>query len=424
MDLADPLPDQNTVREFREAHQKAQAFAAFFEIFSAHLDPMKALIIGGGIGGVSTAIALGRVGIEAVVFEQAGELREIGAGLSVWTNAVKALRKLGAGDSVLAGGSIIERFEARNWRGEVLGETPFGELGRKLGAPNVIIHRAELLRGLAKLIDERSVYCNARCVGFEQNSRGATACFADGQKEAGDFLIGADGLHSVIRAKLLGESKPRYAGYTCWRGLAQFTHPEFPDGYSFESWGPGRRFAIHHCGEGHVFWYATKNLPEGTPVSEAGHQAEVLASFKEWHTPIPDVIKATESSAILRNDIVDRKPVKRWSHGWITLLGDAAHPTTPNLGQGACQAIEDAVVLAACLRTASDVPAALRSYQVQRLARTTDITNQSWLIGKICQWENPLACWLRNNLSRTTLAQRSGLRMIEKLFSHDLPDLE
>ncbi|MHB8524194.1 MAG: FAD-dependent monooxygenase [Limisphaerales bacterium] len=384
---------------------------------------MKALIIGGGIGGVSTAVALQRVGIDAVVFEQADALREIGAGLSVWTNAVKALRKLGAGDSVLASGSIVEHFEARNWRGEVLGETPFGELGRKLGAPNVIIHRAELLRGLTKLMDERSVHCHARCVGFEQNSRSVTACFADGRKAEGDLLIGADGLHSVIRTKLFGESKPRYAGYTCWRGLAQFVHEEFPTGYSFETWGPGRRFSIHHCGLGRVFWYATKNLPEGMPGAEAGHQTEVLEGFREWHAPIPEVIKATESSAILRNDIVDRKPVKRWGQDRATLLGDAAHPTTPNLGQGACQAMEDAVVLASCLRTASDVPAALRSYEDMRMARTANITNQSWLIGKICQWENPLACWLRNKLSQTTLAQRSGLQMIEKMFSHEVPDL-
>ncbi len=384
---------------------------------------MKALIIGGGIGGVSAAVALRRVGIDAVVFEQADALREIGAGLSVWTNAVKALRKLGAGDSVLASGSIVERFEARNWRGEVLGETRFGELGRKLGAPNVFIHRAELLRGLTKLMDERSVHCHARCVGFEQNSRSVTACFADGRKAAGDLLIGADGLHSVIRTTLFGESKPRYAGYTCWRGLAQFVHEEFPTGYSFESWGPGRRFSIHHCGLGRVFWYATKNLPEGMPAAKAGHQAEVLEWFREWHAPIPEVIKATESSAILRNDIVDRKPVKRWGQDRVTLLGDAAHPTTPNLGQGACQAMEDAVVLASCLRAASDVPAALRSYEAMRMARTANITNQSWRIGKICQWENPLACWLRNKFSQTTLAQRSGLQMIEKIFSHEVPDL-
>ena len=384
---------------------------------------MKALIIGGGIGGVSAAIALRRVGIEAVVFEQAEAVREVGSGLTVWTNAVKALRKLGAEDAVLATGSILERFEVRSWRGEVLGETPFGELGRKLGAPNVIIHRAELLRGLTKLMDERSVHCHARCVGFEQNSRSVTACFADGRKAEGDLLIGADGLHSVIRTKLFGESKPRYAGYTCWRGLAQFVHEEFPTGYSFETWGPGRRFSIHHCGLGRVFWYATKNLPEGMPAAKAGHQAEVLEWFREWHAPIPEVIKATESSAILRNDIVDRKPVKRWGQDRVTLLGDAAHPTTPNLGQGACQAMEDAVVLASCLRAASDVPAALRSYEAMRMARTANITNQSWLIGKICQWENPLACWLRNKLSQTALARRSGLQMIEKVFSHEVPEL-
>ena len=385
---------------------------------------MKVLIIGGGIGGLSTAIALRRVGIDAVVFEQADALREIGAGLTLWANAVKALRKLGVGDSVLATGSRLERFEARSWRGVVLGETRFGEFERKLGAPHFIIHRAELLRGLGQLIDERSIHCNNRCVGFEQSLRGVTATFADGRKEAGDALIGTDGLHSIIRAKLLGESKPRYAGYTCWRGLAQFAHPDFPPGFSFETWGPGRRFSLHHCGPEKVFWYATKNLPEGLPDVATERNAEVRACFHDWHAPIPEVIEATESAAILRNDIVDRKPVKHWGQGRVTLLGDAAHPTTPNLGQGACQAIEDAVFVAAALRAADDIPAALRSYESQRLARTAFITNQSYFIGKICQWENPLACWLRNQFSQTNLARRSGQKLLEKIVSYDVPDLE
>ena len=384
---------------------------------------MKALIIGGGIGGLSTAIALRRVGIDAVVFVQADSLREIGAGLTVWANAVKALRKLGVGDSALAAGSTLKRFEARTWRGEVLGETLFDEFERKLGAPNIIIHRAELLRGLVQLIDARSIRCNSRCVGFEQTPGGVTVTFADGRNEVGDLLIGTDGLHSIIRAKLLGESKPRYAGYTCWRGLASFAHREFPPGFSFESWGPGRRFSLNHCGPGRVFWYATKNVPEGMPDAAAGRKTEVRAAFHDWHKPISEVIAATESPAILRNDIVDRKPVKHWGQGRVTLLGDAAHPTTPNLGQGACLAIEDAVFLASALRAASDVSAALRSYENQRQARTAFITNQSWLVGEISQWENPLACWLRNHLSRTSLVRQGGQRLLEKVFRCEVPDL-
>ena len=387
-------------------------------------DPMKAILIGAGIGGLSAAIALRRVGIDAVVFEQADVVREIGAGLTVWSNAIKALRKLGAVELVLTTGSVLERFETRTWRGEVLSECPMGDLGRKAGAPNIIIHRAALLRALTNLIDEQCIHCNARCVDFEQNSDGVTACFADGRKETGELLIGADGLHSVIRSKLLTEARPRYAGYTCWRGLAQFVHKELPQGYGFESWASGRRFAMHHCGPGRVFWYATKNLPEGTPRSEEGDKANVLTYFQDWHTPIPETIEATEPSAILRNDIVDRKPVKHWSHGRVTMLGDAAHPTTPNLGQGACQAIEDAVILGSCLRGARDVSDALESYEGQRKPRTAEITNQSWWMGKICQWENPLACWLRNKISRTNLARQNGVQLMEKLFNYEVPDLD
>ena len=281
---------------------------------------------------------------------------------------------------------------------------------------------AEFLRQLAWQIDPKNMHCNARCTGFECDDNGVTVRFANGLEERGDVLVGADGLHSVVRARLHGESKLRYAGYTCWRGLARFEHKGLPSDAAFEAMGPGKRFAAHHCGKGRVFWYGTKNTPEGRADAPGGRKAEALECFRDWFSPIPELIEATPPDGILRNDIVDRKPIRAWGKGRVTLLGDAAHPTTPNLGQGACQAIEDAVTLAHCLGQGGSAPSLLRLYESRRIPRTTMITNQSLRVGFFGQFENPLACALRDAVTRITPSAVS-LAFLESVLSHNLPDL-
>ncbi|MGO9205640.1 MAG: FAD-dependent monooxygenase [Candidatus Limnocylindrales bacterium] len=381
----------------------------------------RALIIGGGIGGLCVAIALRRGGIEPRVFEQADSLREVGAGLTIWTNAVKVLRRLGVADTVMSSASITERFQLRTWRGDVLDETRPGDLGRRLGCPNLIVHRADLLRALASAVRPEAVTIGARCVGLEQDTEGVTACFADGVEHRGDFLIGADGLHSLVRERTLGDGRPRYAGYTCWRGLSAFEGKALPLGLGFEAWGRGARFALQHCGPGRVFWYATRNAPEGSPDGPHGRQQDVLDTYAGWHEPIPTVIAATKAGEILKNDIVDRKPIRIWGRGRVTLLGDAAHPMTPNFGQGACQAIEDAVVLADRIAGASDVSAALRSYEARRIDRTAFITRASRRLGAAAQWENPLLCWLRDVITRSGVVRGFTLKQFEEMLGYEVP---
>lgn len=221
--------------------------------------------------------------------------------------------------------------------------------------------------------------------------------FAGGEEAQGDFLVGADGLHSVVRGRLHGTERPRYAGYTAWRAVTTFKIQPTTS----ESWGHGKRFGIVPIGGSRVYWFATKNAPEGQPEHPEGRKQKLLHLFKGWHPPIVDLIEATDPEAILRHDLYDRKPMKRsWGEGRVTLLGDAAHPTTPNLGQGACQATEGAFVLAQQLRSAMDIAAALRRYEAQRLPRTAFITNLSWRIGRMAQLENPVLCWLRNTALR------------------------
>ncbi|HYL84941.1 MAG TPA: FAD-dependent monooxygenase [Candidatus Angelobacter sp.] len=354
---------------------------------------MQVIVIGGGIGGLTATIALRRAGIEAHAYERAPALREVGAGISLWANALHALDELGLANAIRP--HVLSELHAglRTWRGAVLSSAASNELTKRFAVPIAVMHRADLLAVLAGQVSSQQLHFDHECTGFVQDAAGVTARFTNGKVVRGDVLIGADGLRSVVRAQLFGDQPPRYAGYTAWRAIVPTTHTGIA---SCESWGPGQRFGIIPLGDGRVYWYATKNLPEGQRDEPGQAKQNLLRLFRGWHDPVEALIQATDESAILRNDIYDRDPLPRWSENRVTLLGDAAHPMTPNLGQGGCQAIEDAVVLAACLANSHQVDSALRRYQDRRIPRTSAIVLQSRRIGEIGQWENLLLCFLRN----------------------------
>jgi 2-polyprenyl-6-methoxyphenol hydroxylase-like FAD-dependent oxidoreductase len=382
---------------------------------------MHGVIIGGGIGGMALAAALERVGISYEVHEQAEELREVGAGLGLWSNALLALARLGAAEELARPGSVIARLEVRTSDGRLLTITPFARAENRSGLPGYLcVHRADMLRALMRRSNPARVRLHSRCVGIDERNGGVLARFADGHETHGDFLVGADGLRSAVRARLFGDAPPRYAGYTCWRGVASLEQTTLSSDTAFEAWGRGRRFAVHPCGRGRLFWWACHNEPANGTDSAAGRKADVLKLFSDWQEPIAAAIAATPE--ILRNDILDRPPIRVWGRGRITLLGDAAHPTTPNLGQGACQAIEDAIVLTDQLRHSGTVEGALRNFEKLRQRRTARVTTESFRIGRLCQWENAIGCWLRNVGARFTppsIAQR----FMEQFLTTELPEL-
>jgi 2-polyprenyl-6-methoxyphenol hydroxylase-like FAD-dependent oxidoreductase len=382
------------------------------------------VVVGGGIGGLAAAVALRRVGIPAAVYERAPEIREVGAGLSLWSNAVKALRRLGLEDAVVARGSPIEEALTRTDRGVVLSHAPIGDLNRRAGAPSVCAHRADLQQTLAAALDPGRVHLNATCVGFAEDAGGVTARFADGRTARGALLVGADGIRSAVRDQLLGRSEPRYAGYFAYRGIARGEFPELPPGRTEFAVGRGAQLGLFHCGPGRAYWFATVNAPAGTPTPDPDSlKAEAVKRFAGWYDPIPAVIAATEPTAVLKGDIIDRPPTWPWGRGRVTLLGDAIHPTTPNLGQGACQALEDAVVLADCLRRRGPTEAGLREYEQARRARTAMVTRRSWSLGKVFQLENRIAIAARNWLFRRRFGERQGLKLFEELLGYDPPEL-
>ncbi len=372
-----------------------------------------AIIIGGGIGGLCAAIALRKKGIEATVFEKTSELKEAGAGLSLWLNAIKALGKIGLTDVVNSLSVPQMSGGVRNSQGGLLSSAFKAEAPGASETLVVVLHRAELLSALLQALGEENVKLSAKCVGFSQDATRVKASFADGRDLIGDFLIGADGLNSVVCGQLFGKSQPRYSGYTAWRAVTEF-EPHWLRQGAFESWGKGARFGIVPMSHNRAYWFATQNAPAGENDAPVGRKGELLNLFQGWHEPIEKLIESTDEAAILRNDIVDREPLPGWTQGRVTLLGDAAHPMTPNLGQGACQAIEDAVVLADCIAATDDVKAALRNYEAKRRKRANQIVRQSWRVGQMIQMENEWFCKLRNALMKLTPAsvQRRGLSWI------------
>lgn len=360
------------------------------------------IIIGGGIGGLCAAIALRQAGFEARVYERTQEMGEIGAGISLWANAVKALNKIGLDEAVLAVSVPGKRGEIRTWNGKMLSDIESARLVKQYGAAHIAVHRADLQAVLLKALGEGALTLGAKCTGFEQSASGVRAWFEGGREVQGRGLIGADGLNSIVRAQLFGPEAPRYSGYTSWRGVTKFESELFPVGLGVEAWGRGQRFGITHISEGRVYWFATKNAPAKGQDKPGTVKQKLLSMFKGWQAPIEAIIEATAEEAILRTDIQDRKPRLRWTEGRVTLLGDAAHPMTPNLGQGACQAIEDAVVLAECLRQESDLEAALQQYEKRRIPRTGKVVRQARQLGQIGQLENPLLCWGRNKVMKFT----------------------
>jgi 2-polyprenyl-6-methoxyphenol hydroxylase-like FAD-dependent oxidoreductase len=378
----------------------------------------RAVVIGAGIGGLTAALALKQTGWDVAVYERAPELREVGAGLTLWTNAVKVLRKLGVGGAIEKVAAPLNRSELRSWRGRLLAATDFGAMGERLGAPSVGIHRAELQAKLADALGREHVHPGMTCVGYTPDEKGATALFAEGDEARGQILVGADGIKSLVRHQLLGPEPPRYAGYTAWRGVGLIDRPEVPLGATVVAMGRGSQAGMLPIGGGRTYWFAATNAPAGERPGPHGHKADLLKLFADWWPAVPAVIEATPAGAIIRNDIVDRPPVRKWTDGRVTLLGDAAHPTTPNLGQGACQAIESAWVLARCLREAETPEAGLRAYEQARFDRTAMITGQSWRLGKVFAYEGRVACWLRDRLFG--LAGGLAVRETEKLIGAEV----
>lgn len=359
------------------------------------------IIIGGGIGGLALAIACERAGMPYRLVERAPELREVGAGLGLWASAIRALATLGVDTSHFPAAAEIVTAEVCSWRGDVLSRLDAGRYARLFGARSLVVHRGELLSTLALHVDPDKLRLGASFVDLREEPGCVLAELASGEILRGRLLVGADGLRSAVRARLWGPAPPRYSGETCYRGVARFAPPDLQTLREIQ--GPGQRAAVCVLDERRVYWWATAVAPEGEQDPPLGRRDALLRRFAGWPFAVEQAIDATAPDAILRNDLFDRPPLRRWSAGRVTLLGDAAHPTTPNLGQGACMAIEDAVVLTrSILAHPGDHARAFAAYEAARQRRSAAIVALSRRFGAVAQWRHPALVRLREALIRAT----------------------
>lgn len=377
-------------------------------------------IVGAGIGGLCAAIGLQRSGFNVTVYEQAEKLTQVGAGLSIWENAMRVLRTLGVADRVIKAGSSLEQFQLKTDKGETLYTIQPGSLEPGFNESSIAIHRADLHEILIDALTRGSLKLNKTCVGIRQTDEQVMVDFANGETDSVDLLIAADGIHSTIRAQTFPHVTLRYSGYTAWRGVVESSN-EFADSMASEIWGRGARFGIVRIDARRIYWFAIVNQPAGERRAADENKACLLRKFAGWYPPVMSLIEGTPADLILQNDIYDFAPLPRWTMGRVTLLGDAAHATTPNMGQGACMAIESAYSLTRSLSMEEDHSRAFARYEQERHARTAQITNQSYAFGRMGQLENGFLCGMRNwmmrlmprNMVKTQLRQTIGYDVTE-----------
>ncbi len=372
--------------------------------------PLSIAIVGAGIGGLAAAAALRRRGIDVQVYEQARQFARIGAGIQMTPNAMKVLRQLGLEAHLRAVAFQPPEGLNREWdTGNITNTLPLGKtIEARYGAPFLMMHRGDLHAALAGIVPAEIVHLNKKLVGFEQSASGVTLVFADGSRAGADAMIGADGVHSVVREALLGPEKPRFTGRVAYRttyptALLKGTHVDD----RCKWWGPDRHIVIYYVKPQREELYFVTSTPEPDFAVEswsAKGDLEVLrAAYAGFHPQVRAVLAACPD--VHKWALVERDPLPRWGEDRVVLLGDACHPMTPYMAQGAATSIEDAAVLSRCLDgvDADGVAEAFRRYEATRKDRTARIqlssrenkwmrfkTDPDWVYGYDA-WTSPLA---------------------------------
>ncbi|MDQ3874409.1 MAG: FAD-dependent monooxygenase [Actinomycetota bacterium] len=348
---------------------------------------MRAAVVGAGIGGLATAIALEQAGVEPIVIERAPRLREVGFGLVLSANAVTALRALGLRDAVATRGTRVLRAEVRTPRGDLLTRIEYDALGWETYG----ILRAELQQAILNAVPGGRLRLGTTCIGATEDGQ----VLLDGAEPlVGDFVVGADGIRSTVRRSLFGEEPLRYGGHRAWRAGTRYDDEHVRDRF-VEVWGAGGGFGFGPAGRGRVYWYCFEAVPELAPAPERPRD-EFLRRYGGWFHPIPALIESTSPDGIEPTFTYDRPPRRAWGRGRVTLLGDAAHPMKPNIGQGAAQALEDAVVLASCVARGGEPVEALRAYERRRISRANEVVRASRRAGRAAEVRSPLAARVRD----------------------------
>jgi len=342
------------------------------------MNNLKITIIGAGIGGLTAGIALRQAGYEVEIYDRVKELRPTGAGISLWSNGVKVLNRLGLGENMAQIGGLMDRMEYRSVTGELLNDIDLMPLVEEVGQRPYPVARADL-QNMLRSAFPGEVKLNSKCIGVEENETGVTAFFEDGHQTTSDLLIAADGIRSILRKYVLDEDvEPQYAGYVNWNGLVSASEDLAPNNTWVIYVGEHKRASLMPVAGDRFYFFLDVPLPKGTPANPENYQAELKGHFQGWADSVQKLIERIDPFKTARPEIHDLGSLDRLVRGKVALLGDSAHATCPDLGQGGCQAMEDAFVLTQYLMTTNlGVEYALKRYEMERKERTSTVVEKA-----------------------------------------------
>ena len=377
---------------------------------------MKAIIIGGGIGGLTTAIALQQRGIDATVFEAAPEIKALGAGIVMASNAMQVLQRLGVAEKVKANGCAMKAARIANEKWSTIQEIDSTYAVNKFGVGSYAIHRAALQKVLLEELPNQTVKLNHKVISVTQYQGKILVKFENGVEEEADIAIGADGIKSIVRQSIFGKTEYRYSGQTCWRATVDMPVPKELQDVAYELWGSkaGFRLGIVPISSNQIYFFCTVCSAAGETDDPAIVKEMLINKYSEFGDLASRILKATDTQKIIRTDLYDFAPVIKWYQGRVALIGDAAHATTPNLGQGGCQAVEDAYAIALSLAKHHQPEKAFELFQSIRYAKAKYVVDTSWQFGKITNLSPP---WIQiRNAAIRLIPASAAKKSSDKLF--------
>ncbi|MDX2242566.1 MAG: FAD-dependent urate hydroxylase HpxO [Leptolyngbyaceae cyanobacterium bins.302] len=342
------------------------------------MDSLKVIIVGAGIGGLTAGIAMAKAGYEIEIYDRVSDLRPAGAGISLWSNGVKVLNRLGLGKEIAAIGGQMDRMEYRTVAGEVLNHIDLLPLMHQVGQRPYPVARTDLQQMLRNAFPGE-VKLDHACVEIRQDEHQVTAIFENGHEATGDVLIAANGIRSNCRAYVAGEEvPPKYVGYVNWNGLVPASADLAPPNTWVVYVGEHKRASMMPVADDRFYFFFDVPMPQEAAFQGGDIRADLTRFFAGWAPPVQTLIQQLDPEKTNRVPIHDMGPIDRMVRGRVALLGDAAHTTCPDLGQGGCQALEDALVLTNYLTSTNiSVADALKRYEAERVERTCAVVQKA-----------------------------------------------